>query len=603
MADIFLSYKREDRAIADRISDALKQEGYTIWMDVGIRGGTRWDQEIETELESARAVIVIWTPRSVSPTSTVRDEALWARQNGKFVSVLAEDCSLPVMYRGIQYNDLTTWDQSTSHPNWKGLLENIARVFAGESVETSVSDPVIRPAPGDLFSATIKGNFRPLPPPKRGETWQLAKTLKSETETFKPLRALIGGHFLPHPYKIQKAFWAGNKLYALGRSIEEASVEQVIMRGSEESAALGNIVPRSGPIIHSKTAPSMALINTIAPASPDKDWLLITDYRRATFWIPNTPWGSDTHDAIYAEIGSEKEGTWQTNKTGHWPDFSASPNLHEFGDNYHSNAHILKLSPDGKLLLHWRGFFTGTQNTDVDWALDVWRLTNPSRPSEGRLEKIGTAQIGQLGFKVSDVETSPTSRFALLKVDAGVIVDLKDFSHCILPSLSSNDFERIFKKPAWHSQQSSWAEVQAKRIDNTWVFRVSILNLETNEYSAHHDLSHTQDPHEIAWSPNGQFIATGSHDETIEIWDLKTDKVQRLFTKFRPHDLTFSPDGQRLLVCDAFERASVSVIDPKTGDELTRVHSEEIVGWKNDSSRFATLNKSNTQIEIFELNA
>ena len=50
----------------------------------------------------------------------------------------------------------------------------------------------------------------------------------------------------------------------------------------------------------------------------------------------------------------------------------------------------------------------------------------------------------------------------------------------------------------------------------------------------------------VAFSPNGQFIASGSHDKTIRIWNLADDKE---IQKLEGHEnwinsVAFSPDGQ-----------------------------------------------------------
>ena len=58
MHDIFLSYKREDRARVKPLVDALEAEGLSVWWDVHIEGGSAWRESIQKNLESARCVIV-----------------------------------------------------------------------------------------------------------------------------------------------------------------------------------------------------------------------------------------------------------------------------------------------------------------------------------------------------------------------------------------------------------------------------------------------------------------------------------------------------------------------------------------------------------------
>ena len=75
-ADVFLSYKAEDRARLQPLVAALEAEGITVWWDAHIGGGTNWRQDIQEHLDAAKCVIVAWTKRSVGPDGEfVRDEA------------------------------------------------------------------------------------------------------------------------------------------------------------------------------------------------------------------------------------------------------------------------------------------------------------------------------------------------------------------------------------------------------------------------------------------------------------------------------------------------------------------------------------------------
>ena len=74
MADIFLSYAREDRAGAERIAQALAGRGYNVWWDRDIPAGPSYTQVIEQALTSAKCVLVLWSAASVA-SSWVQDEA------------------------------------------------------------------------------------------------------------------------------------------------------------------------------------------------------------------------------------------------------------------------------------------------------------------------------------------------------------------------------------------------------------------------------------------------------------------------------------------------------------------------------------------------
>ena len=64
--DIFLSYNREDAAVAQTYRDAFEREGFDVWWDATLRSGEAYDEVTEAALRGARAVVVLWSPRSVA---------------------------------------------------------------------------------------------------------------------------------------------------------------------------------------------------------------------------------------------------------------------------------------------------------------------------------------------------------------------------------------------------------------------------------------------------------------------------------------------------------------------------------------------------------
>src|SRR6266550_590254 len=61
MADIFISYAREDRQKAEWLSAALRDAGWSVWWDRGILPGSTFEQVIAHELSTARCVVVLWS--------------------------------------------------------------------------------------------------------------------------------------------------------------------------------------------------------------------------------------------------------------------------------------------------------------------------------------------------------------------------------------------------------------------------------------------------------------------------------------------------------------------------------------------------------------
>ena len=82
--DIFLSYNREDAAIARVFAEAFSEAGLEVWWDAALRSGESYDEVTEAALREARAVVVLWSPRSVV-SRWVRAEATIADRNKTFM--------------------------------------------------------------------------------------------------------------------------------------------------------------------------------------------------------------------------------------------------------------------------------------------------------------------------------------------------------------------------------------------------------------------------------------------------------------------------------------------------------------------------------------
>ena len=105
MASIFLSYGHSDVAKARTIAALLERHGHQVWWDRFIRGGTQYSKEIERELRSADAVVVLWSRESVE-SAWVRDEAAAGRDSGRLVPITIDGTEPPLGFRQFQAIDL-----------------------------------------------------------------------------------------------------------------------------------------------------------------------------------------------------------------------------------------------------------------------------------------------------------------------------------------------------------------------------------------------------------------------------------------------------------------------------------------------------------------
>ena len=129
MSDVFVSYKAEDRRRVKPLVDALEADGFSVWWDEQIGGGAGWRHEIETQLNSARCVIVIWSKRSVGPEGTfVHDEATRAQQRQVYVPVTIDKVHLPLGFGETQALPLTGWHGDRSDGRYQSILGAVRRI-------------------------------------------------------------------------------------------------------------------------------------------------------------------------------------------------------------------------------------------------------------------------------------------------------------------------------------------------------------------------------------------------------------------------------------------------------------------------------------------
>ncbi|MDQ1309256.1 MAG: hypothetical protein QG601_524 [Pseudomonadota bacterium] len=124
MADVFVSYTRDDRTIARQFATGLEREGFTVWWDQAIHAGEAFDRTTEHALAQARAVVVLWSERSVK-SDWVRAEATEARATRRLVPVMIEPCKRPVIFELIHTADLAGWSGDATDARWRTLIDDL----------------------------------------------------------------------------------------------------------------------------------------------------------------------------------------------------------------------------------------------------------------------------------------------------------------------------------------------------------------------------------------------------------------------------------------------------------------------------------------------
>ena len=143
MADIFLSYAREDEARAAVVARVLGELGWSVFWDRRIIAGTSWDEVVERELEACRCVVVLWSAASIG-SRWVKTEARAALERSTLVPANLDRSVPPLEFRFLESAQLHTWQGATDDSEFSVLAEGIAQHVKPARREPSV-EPIATP--------------------------------------------------------------------------------------------------------------------------------------------------------------------------------------------------------------------------------------------------------------------------------------------------------------------------------------------------------------------------------------------------------------------------------------------------------------------------
>lgn len=144
--DIFLSYARHDRTVARTFAECLGEEGFNVWWDASLHSGETFDEVIEQKLRDAKAVVVLWSPRSVA-SRWVRAEATLADRRNKLVPAIIEPCDRPIVFELTHTAELSEWHGDRSDARWRTFVEDLGRLVHRDDVHQPVPAPIPQHAP------------------------------------------------------------------------------------------------------------------------------------------------------------------------------------------------------------------------------------------------------------------------------------------------------------------------------------------------------------------------------------------------------------------------------------------------------------------------
>ncbi|MBS3928329.1 MAG: TIR domain-containing protein [Sphingomonadales bacterium] len=138
-ATVFLSYSRADQKRALPVIKALEAAGLQVWWDGLLEGGATYLPTTEAALESADAVVVLWSNVSVE-SNWVRDEAQRGRDRQCLVPLTIDGTMPPLGFRQFQVIDISKWRGKAGDPRIERAIRAVW-TFAGQEPRIPIPLP------------------------------------------------------------------------------------------------------------------------------------------------------------------------------------------------------------------------------------------------------------------------------------------------------------------------------------------------------------------------------------------------------------------------------------------------------------------------------
>ena len=126
---VFVSYSREDLKAVKPIIAAIEAAGYSVWWDGTLSPGERFAISTDTALEHARAVVVLWSAKSIG-SHWVHDEATRGRDRGCLVPLSIDGSKPPLGFRQFQTYSVNP-RRAARDPGVAAMLQAVAALHDG----------------------------------------------------------------------------------------------------------------------------------------------------------------------------------------------------------------------------------------------------------------------------------------------------------------------------------------------------------------------------------------------------------------------------------------------------------------------------------------
>ncbi len=124
MSDVFIAYKRQDRAHIEPIRRAFAHLGIRDWFDGYLDPHADWRPQVMRQIGVCKAMVVCWSEAACA-SAYVMEEAELGRARGVLVPVRLDACAIGAPFASLEACDLSNWSGALQAPAFQSLLRRI----------------------------------------------------------------------------------------------------------------------------------------------------------------------------------------------------------------------------------------------------------------------------------------------------------------------------------------------------------------------------------------------------------------------------------------------------------------------------------------------
>ncbi|WP_338468466.1 TIR domain-containing protein [Novosphingobium sp. ZN18A2] len=141
MADVFVSYARNNYEQARAAAERLRERGYSVWIDDELPAHRAFSTVIEESLNEAAAVLVLWS-QDARVSRWVPAEAGMAYNADKLVQMSVDGALPPLPFNHVHCEMATGWKGEPDAPAWLKIDASIAELAKARANGTPARAPV-----------------------------------------------------------------------------------------------------------------------------------------------------------------------------------------------------------------------------------------------------------------------------------------------------------------------------------------------------------------------------------------------------------------------------------------------------------------------------